>query len=153
MKPSASQKALFFKKLANLNEFYQVTEKRFTYQRHEKLKSRKLTDELFSSGKTFQQFPLKCFWLVKEADAFSLQAGVGVSKRYFKKAVHRNRIKRLLRESFRLHKHLLTEANLPPMQLSVFFLYTDKELPTQELMHEKVKATMNFLLKKLHATA
>src|SRR6476660_9909316 len=102
-----------------------VTQQRFTYKRHEKLKSRKVTDALFASGKTLQQFPLKLFYIVGEAESFSLNAGVGVSKRYFKKAVHRNRIKRLLREGFRLNKHLLYDTEIKK-HLTLFILYTDK---------------------------
>jgi ribonuclease P protein component len=129
-----------------------VAEQRFTYRKHEKLKSRKVTDALFASGKTLQQFPLKLFYVVNDAETFSLNIGVGVSKRYFKKAVHRNRIKRLLREAFRLNKYLLYDTQLKK-QLTVFILFTDKELPSQELMHTKIQALFVLLLKRIDGTA
>jgi ribonuclease P protein component len=129
-----------------------VTQQRFTYKKHEKLKGRKVADALFASGKTLQQFPLKLFYTVSEAESFSLNAGVGVSKRYFKKAVHRNRIKRLLREGLRLNKHLLYDTEMKK-HLTLFILYTDKELPSLELVQQKIQALFSLLLKRIDAAA
>ena len=75
-----------------------------------------------------------------------LQAGVGVSSKNFKKAVDRNRIKRLMREAWRLQKNGL-HAQLEERQksMSVFFLYVGKELPAYEIIFEK----MGSAIKKL----
>jgi ribonuclease P protein component len=74
-----------------------------TYPRTEKLKSRKLIQQLFTEGKSVTASPIKCFYLVNPSElSETLQTGVGASARNFKKAVHRNRIKRLLREAYRL---------------------------------------------------
>ena len=77
-----------------------------------------------------------------------MQAGVGVSNRHFKKAVDRNRIKRLLREAYRLQKHILQE-HLKQHQnsLTVFFLYQGKELPQYEDIFEKIGTTIKRLIK------
>ena len=75
-----------------------------------------------------------------------VQAGVGVSARNFRKAVDRNRIKRLLRECYRLNKLSLHErirqSNKP---IAVFFLYTGKELPEYALLDEKMKLVITKL--------
>jgi ribonuclease P protein component len=56
--------------------------------------------------------------------------GVGVSKRYFKKAADRNRIKRLTREVYRTRQHQLNAAMTGRnLQLHLFFIFTGKELP------------------------
>jgi ribonuclease P protein component len=111
---------------------------RYFLKKEDKLKSRKAIDELFKTGKSFSNFPLKVIW-IPENRAGILQAGVGVSSRNFKKAVDRNRIKRLLREAWRLQKgslHQHLEEN--GLNMTVFILYVGKELPPFELIYDKV---------------
>lgn len=115
------------------------------YPKTEKLKSRKTLSALFSSGKTIGAFPVKVFYVMSEAGQ-GVQAGVGVSSRNFKKAVQRNRIKRLLRECYRLNKTQLCNAVLQKQQsLSVFFLYVGKEMPEYELLAAKMKTALTKL--------
>jgi ribonuclease P protein component len=122
-----------------------------SYNKKEKLKSRKQLDALFKSGKTFTVFPVKVFYALDDEQDNVVKAGVGVSKRFFSKAVHRNRIKRLLREAYRtekqpLHAHLTNSKK----QLVLFLLFIDKELPSYVLLKEKIKACMQRLIKELH---
>src|SRR5205809_6624659 len=97
----------------------------YSYNKKEKLKSRKRIEELFAKGKSFSVFPVKVFFTVATAGSFEpVQAGVGVSARNFKKAVDRNRIKRLLRECYRLNKSGLYEtAASEAKAVAAFFLY------------------------------
>ncbi len=77
-----------------------------------------------------------------------LQAGVGVSSRNFKKAVDRNRIKRLMREAYRLQKNTLHDTLAQNSQsMSVFFLYLGKELPAYEVLFAKMESSLNRLIK------
>src|SRR3954467_5447428 len=104
--------------------------KRFGFGKKEKLKSRKKIDELFAKGRSFTVFPLRVSYQFHSGgeDAV-LQAGVTVSKKHFKKAVDRNRIKRLLRESYRLQKSELKEKiQEKKLQAYIFFMYTDKTI-------------------------
>ena len=71
-----------------------------------------------------------------------MQVGVGVSSRHFKKAVDRNRIKRLLRESYRTQKQLLHFTETTPKQKLLFFLYVGKELPDAALIQTKMAAAL-----------
>ena len=120
---------------------------RYFFKKEDKLKSRKAIDELFAKGKSFSNYPLKIIWLPQNRLA-ALQAGVGVSSRNFKKAVDRNRIKRLIRESYRLQKnelqHYLLQNN---KTLSVFFLYVGKELPAYEIIFDKMQMALSRLIK------
>ena len=75
-----------------------------------------------------------------------LQAGFGAGSRHFKKAVDRNRIKRLSREAYRLQKQPLMDALAEKKSsMALFFIYTGKELPD----HGTVKARIGVLLQKL----
>jgi ribonuclease P protein component len=121
-----------------------------SYSGKEKLKSRKALETLFASGKSFSSFPIKVFYTAQSNEAvlpagFSVNAGVGVSSRNFKKAVHRNRIKRLLREVYRTQKQPLHETILQKqLVVSVFFLYIGKEMPE----HLQLQEAMGKVLEK-----
>ena len=81
----------------------------------------------------------------------ALQVGVGVSSKYFKKAVDRNRVKRLMREAYRLQKNSLQDwLQQNNKTMSVFFLYVGKELPPYELIAEKMNIALKRLLKLSH---
>ncbi|WP_334223383.1 ribonuclease P protein component [Olleya namhaensis] len=110
---------------------------RLTYNKHEKLKSQKAIEKLFVAGKSVSAYPLRLVYL-KNDDA--LKVGVSVSKRNFKLAVHRIRIKRLLREGYRLNKTMLIDYNIESYTLMI--LYIGKEMPDFVTIDKKMKALL-----------
>ena len=83
-----------------------------------------------------------------------MKTGVGVNKRNFKKAVHRNRIKRLLREAYRLNKQpLLNYLSQHQKEAMVFFLYVDKALPQKGALQDKMPFVIRELIKRLNESA
>ena len=79
-----------------------------------------------------------------------LQAGFGVSSSQFKKAVHRNRIKRLCREAYRLQKNPLMEMlKAANKSLSIFFIYTGKELPVYDEIYSKMGQALEEMGKRV----
>ncbi len=123
-----------------------------TFTKKEKLKSKKLTDTLFANGNAFLVFPIRVLYLlVQNTQDIPVQIGVSVSKRHFKKAVDRNRIKRLLREAYRTQKHALqNNATEEKKHLIAFFIYIDKVLPQNSIIEKKMPLILDKLQKALH---
>ncbi len=113
-----------------------------TLPKEERLCSRKVLEELFGGGhQSVSAFPIRAVYMPNEVGVVRVM--VSVSKRYFKRAVKRNRIKRQLREAYRLQKELLQPLT---GGLDIAFLWTsDEQLPT-----EKVFQKMQTLLQRIH---
>mgnify|MGYP001828477117 CR=1 FL=1 len=108
------------------------------YPKKEKLKSKKLIDQLFSEGQSVSAFPLRLVYLsVLFDDDVIAKTGVSVSKRNFKTAVDRNRIKRLMREAYRLNK--ADFFNNLTTQHAFMILYIGKDKPTFAQVESKMK--------------
>ncbi|GEP49984.1 ribonuclease P protein component [Flavobacterium noncentrifugens] len=119
----------------------------FTYPKSEKLKSRKTIDVLFSKGKSVSKYPLRLVYAEVTDQDEVLKTGVSVSKRYFKKAVDRNYFKRVLRETYRLNKHLIEIG--PEKKYAFMLLYQSKD----RLTYEEVLAKTISLFEKFSAEA
>ena len=129
--------------------------KQFTLGKEERLKSRKQIENLFDNGKSFVVAPFRVYFIVNNELAIQkgesgLKFGTGVSAKNFKKAVDRNRIKRLTREAWRLQKNEIREkAKETQIQLNVFFIYTGKELPDFTTVKDKVAIALKKLADKI----
>ena len=130
---------------------FNLLSKNFTYQKKDKLKSRKQMQFLFSKGTAITMHPIRLLYTIEKAKAGIfpnglLQAGVGAPSRQFRKAVQRNKVKRLLREGYRLEKPNFTNSiNLTNTRLNLFFLYLDAHVQTQQ----QIQTTINLILQKL----
>ena len=118
--------------------------KLYTLTKSERLKSRKQIEQLFKEGERLSLFPFLIYYLVcqvttHDSAAVTTQFGVGVSSKNFKRAVDRNRIKRLIRESYRLHKPSFSDmVKANNHRLDMFFIYTGKEFPDYKFVYDKV---------------
>lgn len=124
--------------------------KQFTLGKQERLKSRKIIEQLFSEGKSFTINPFKLYYLIRlpaTLDSLpTMQFGVGVSTKNFKSAVDRNKIKRITREAYRLLKPPLQEKlKERKIQLNVFFVYTSKEIMSYQEVYDATKLILNKL--------
>ncbi len=124
--------------------------KQFTLGKNERLKSRKSIEQLFNEGKKINLSPYLIYFITSpitsDLTKFRIQFGVGVATRNFKKAVDRNRIKRVTKEAYRLQKIPLQEKlQTKNIQLNLFFIYTARELPVYNEVYKKVEV----LLKKI----
>lgn len=100
-----------------------------TFDRAERLKSRKLIGGLFKGGESLVAYPLRVVWTVLPEEwvaEFPAQVSISVSKRLFKTAVQRNRLKRQIREAYRLQKAEFYEK-LGERRIAVMLMYIAKE--------------------------
>lgn len=113
-----------------------------SFSKPEKLKSQKLIKEVFEQGASIKRFPVRLLYIEKTS-LENHQAAFAVPKKNFKSAVHRNRLKRQLREAYRLQKDLLSKDH--GKKFVMIFLFIGKE----PLPYKKLHKTMGFLLKNL----
>jgi ribonuclease P protein component len=117
----------------------------FTYPKTEKLKSKNTIDLLFSEGKSVSKYPLRLVFVENPLEEKEkIKMGVSVSKKYFKHAVDRNYFKRVLRECYRLNKHILTE-NLEKPYAFMFFYQSKDCLTYQEINEKTIKLFQKFV--------
>ncbi|RKS94774.1 ribonuclease P protein component [Flavobacterium limicola] len=118
----------------------------FTYPKNEKLKSKITIGLLFTEGKSVSKYPLRLVYKASSLnESEKIKMGVSVSKKNFKKAVDRNYFKRVLRETYRLNKHLLID-NLDQPYSFMFFYQTKDRLTYEEINTKTIQLFEKFLL-------
>lgn len=120
---------------------------KYTLGKQERLKRRKLIEKLYAEGKSLKSFPLRMMYLqTPHTSDYPCQVGVSVPKRNFKLAVSRNRIKRLLRESYRLQKEIVYNNLEEPY---IFMIsYIGKEEPAYDEVYLKMQKLLNLFVEK-----
>lgn len=126
--------------------------KHYTFTKSERLCSKRLIEHLFDKGQRFVAFPFSVYWCVVPNDAIpgNAQVLINVSKRKFKRAVDRNRTKRVIRECYRLHKYELydlLEAKNYKILLSLSYIQDKKR--NYASMEEKYLNMLKQLLKAI----
>ena len=95
----------------------------YTYKRTEHLKLRKAIEAVFVQNRVLRAGGIKLVFAAEPADAYSHQVGFVAPKKIHHLAVDRNRNKRLLREAYRLNRHILTDAVCnKPLKISFLFV-------------------------------
>lgn len=142
-----------------------MTTSTYSLPQSERINSKKQIDRLFRGGgsKAMTAAPLRMVYMTDTRQADTLPANahqpmaqmmVSVPKRYFKRAVKRNYVKRQVREAYRLNKHILAShlAETGDKTVSLCFIWTsDRLLPTAEVMKHMANL-LTRLVEKLSAT-
>lgn len=99
-------------------------EEKYTFGKEERVTGAKRVDAIFASGKSFISYPLRVVYLQhKQNPVTSCSILITVPKKRMKKAVHRNRVKRLVREAYRLNKILTQDIDISEQSLDIAFIY------------------------------
>ena len=105
----------------------------------ERLKSSSAIQHLYRQGKTIQKGPLRIVYLPLARGEQSAAAFIA-PKRSFRRAVDRNRIKRQLREAYRLHRHLLSPLDVP---VRILFVYRAREMTRSSRIFRSMESVLN----------
>ncbi len=124
-----------------------------TFTKAERLKSRLIMEEIFEKGDTLKKHPFLVKYLYCQfQDQEPLKIVVSIPKRKVKLATKRNRIRRQIKEVYRLNKaDLKDELSRSEKSLALFFIYTGKENPDYSLIEEKIKLLL-IQLKQKHCS-
>ena len=113
-----------------------MEERKYTYSKEEKLKSKITIGLMFTEGRSVSKYPLRLVYVpLQNNETGPIKMGVSVSKKYFKNAVDRNYYKRLLREAYRHNKHLLLQN--PEKRYAFMLMYQTKDRLSYEEINSK----------------
>lgn len=125
--------------------------RQYTYPKEEKLKSRTTIDLMFTEGKSVSKYPLRLVYVPLDditAEGALLKMGVSVSKKHFKRAHDRNYFKRLLRETYRHHKHIIIDRLDKPYAF-MFFYQTKDRLTFEEINTKTIQLFEKFAAQEI----
>ena len=124
-----------------------------TLKKAERLDRTKVIGKMFTVGsgaRSFTVFPFRVVYLTEPELKSQASVLISVSKRYFKHAVDRNKIKRQVREAYRLNKvFLLQVLNVKEVKIAVAFIYLCDELMPSTFIEKRVKIALEKIVEKL----
>lgn len=113
--------------------------KNYSFSKQERVCNRDDFQKLISEGKSFYSYPFRCIYLWKDGSNFSARIAVSVSKKKFKRAVDRNKIKRLIRENYRLEKGILYQKYADtPKSIDILLIYTETKIVAFSVLKKRM---------------
>ena len=123
------------------------------FEKSERIVSQKQIDQLFggNSSHSMAAFPLRVVYIqqARTDDEPPVKVLISVSKRKFKHAVDRNRVKRQIREAYRLNKHLIFEKIAPQNQLAIAFIWISDSTTPSNVVSARVRALLKRIANNL----
>ncbi len=125
----------------------------FTFTKAERLCSKKAIDELFSSGKSKTQFPIKVIYKLSEFEsAFPVRVLFVVPKKKHKRANKRNALRRRMREAYRLKKHVLYKA-IESQKIDIMFVYLSNQSVNYTEIDQCIHLLIDAVINKIGSVA
>lgn len=122
-----------------------------TFNKKERLRSRKAFDELIKHGRSFNSHPFLIIWKKSDKEIKErcpVQISVSVPKKLFKHAVDRNIIKRRTHEAYRINKHkLIKHLEKKGYKFDIIFVYRKKDIADYKSIEEGITSAIKFLQK------
>lgn len=108
---------------------------------------------LFTQGDAFIAYPLRVVFLIEpKSDAEPASVLVSVPKKRFKRAVKRNRLKRIMREAYRLNKQVIIEKlEEKQLQIHIAFNYVSNDELDYATIEKKMKISLERLIDKIES--
>jgi ribonuclease P protein component len=124
-----------------------------TFSKSEHLCGEKRITRLFTQGDAFIAYPLRVVFMIEpKIDVEPASVLVSVPKKRFKRAVKRNRLKRLMREAYRLNKGMIIDAlNEKQLQIHVAFNYVSDDELDFATIEKKMKISLQRLIDKIES--
>lgn len=120
------------------------------FRKHEKLTSKKLISKTYTKGEIAFVFPIQSRYLVVQNADFRIKILITVSKKLFKNAAHRNKLKRRIREAYRLNSEIIkSELVNPNFGLIISLNYTSKEFTDFQLISESVCKILSQIVSRI----
>ncbi len=128
-----------------------TTQQKLSFSKQERIKSKKRIDEIFEKGKKLKQDSFRLFYLpLENPEPFSAQIVVSVPKKVVKLATKRNRLKRQIKEAYRLYKpQFYKQLSKKNKKVALFLIYTGKEKENYHVLEKKLTLLLNQLIDKL----
>ena len=121
-----------------------------TFTKAERLTSKIAIENLYQSKKGVQSPPFRINWMEAPESDIPVQVVISVPKRLFKKAVDRNKLKRLTREAYRKNKNVLYQA-INTKNIFLMFIYTDKKLSEYNTIEKAILEAFTKICKNINA--
>ena len=118
------------------------------FGKEDRLKGTKMVSDIFEGPKkSLKVFPFKAYYSVSIEKEGLVKYGISVPKKKFKRAVDRNKIKRLIKEALRLNKSILSqEVAKQNTAIHIMILFTGEKIPTYHFIEIKIKEILSRLI-------
>ncbi|MBO4581621.1 MAG: ribonuclease P protein component [Bacteroidales bacterium] len=120
-----------------------------TFPKSQRLCSRDDFQRLLSQKQSFYLYPFVCYYGTEEGkNAFEAKIAIAVGKKRIKRAVHRNRVKRLIKEAYRQNKHLIYRTfQEEQKEIHLILVYVESKVLPYSFINNKMILLINKLLK------